>query len=425
MNVQHRRSLGRNRAALPLALCAFGICALPALASDWPQWRGPERNGVSKETGLLKEWPQGGPTLLWKVSGIGTGYGTPSVASGLLYGMGYRSGNEVAFALNAMTGAEVWVTRIAQANRRGKGYDEGSRCTPTVDGARVYLLGDSGDLVCLDSKSGKLIWQKDLVADFGGEVPGWGYTESPLIDGEKLIITPGGKSAIVALNKLTGAVVWHSSASGGANYSSAISADLGGVKQYIQFLSNGVVGIAAADGAALWKYAHPANGTANISTPIYRGGKVFAASAYNTGGGLADIQKSGAGYSATEVYFTRQMRNHHGGVVLVGDYLYGFDESNLTCIDFATGAVKWSNRSVGKGSVVYADGHLYAHSENGPVALIEANPVQYVEKGRFEQPDRSRAAAWAHPVVANGKLYIRDMDVLLCYDVKQKAAHAR
>jgi outer membrane protein assembly factor BamB len=290
-----------------------------------------------------------------------------------------------------------------------------------VDGDRVYTLGESGDLVCLQVSDGKLLWQKNLVRDFGGAVPRWGYSESPLIDGDRVIATPGGRTAtIVALNKRSGDVIWKAALDGGdqAQYASCIIADVDGQKQIIQFLEQGVVGVAAADGKFLWRYSNPANRTANCSTPIYHNKHVFAASGYNTGGGLAKLAQGPQGPTATEVYFTRRMQNHHGGMVLVGDYLYGFDGSNLTCLNFQTGEVAWADRSVGKGSVVYADGRIYARSERGPVALVEATASGYSEKGRFTPPDRSSEAAWAHPVVTGGRLYLRDQDVLHCYDVK-------
>jgi outer membrane protein assembly factor BamB len=414
--------ISNTRIALRCSIALAGLTAVAAVAQtpragDWPQWRGPDRTGVSRETGLLKSWPAGGPRLAWKAPGVGGGYGTVSIVGGRVYGMGYQGGNEAVWCLDAANGNGVWSSPIARANHRGKGYDEGSRCTPTVDGRRLYVLGDSGDLACLEAADGRIVWKKDLVTDFGGRVPGWGYTESPLVDGDRVIVTPGGRQAtLVALNKNTGDVVWKAVVpeGDGAGYSSAIAADVGGQRQYIQFLAGGVVGVSAADGRFIWRYNDPANGTANISTPIYRDGHVFAASGYGTGGGLAKL----TGSSAAQVYFTKRMQNHHGGMVLVGDHLYGFDESNLTCLEWATGNVKWFNRSVGKGSVTYADGHLYARGERGPVALVEANPAAYVEKGRFDQPERTGKAAWSHPVVSGGRLYLRDQDVLLCYDVK-------
>lgn len=410
---------------------AFGLCAVvtatAALAIDSPGFRGADRTGVSKETGLLKSWPQGGPRLVWKTENLGDGHATPSVAAGKIYGMGVRGGDEVVWALDEKTGKELWSTKIAERiSVPGRQGGDGSRSTPTVDGNRIYMIGVAGDLVCLDASSGKSVWQKNLVRDYGGEIPRWGYSESPLIDGEKLIATPGGSSAtIVALNKSTGAPIWSSKIDGGRlAYSSCIPAEFNGKRQYIQFLGPGVVGVDAATGAELWTWTRPACRTGiNCSTPIYRDGHVFASAAYGHGSTLGKLKATGSTISCEEVYFTRDLMSHHGGIVLVGDHVYGFsDPSALVCLDWKTGSVKWSDRSVGKGSVTVADGMIYARSEDGPVALVEATPTGYVEKGRFEQPDRSRAKAWPYPVVANGRLLIRDQGVLLCYDVRQAAA---
>ncbi len=410
------------------AVCSVGVlvAAASAYGIDWPQWRGPDRTGVSTETGLLKQWPAEGPKLLWRAEGCGDAHATPSVANGKIYGMGLRGEDEVVWARAVATGAEIWSTKIAGGTTlQGRQGGYGSRCTPTVDGNRMYVLGVAGELACLDT-SGKLLWKHNLVTEFGGSVPRWGYSESPLVDGANVVVAPGGSAAtIVAFNKVTGATAWKSALpeGDGAHYSSAISITVGGQRQIVEFLSGGVVGVSAADGKLLWRYSAPANPTANCPTPIFRNGHLFAASGYGTGGGLVKLASlPGGGIDAKEVYFTKDMINHHGGVVLVGDYLYGFDDRAraYTCIEFMTGKVMWANKSVDKGSVVYADGHLILRSEIGAVALIEATPTAYVEKGRFEQPDRSRARAWPHPVVANGRLYLRDMDSLLCYDIKVK-----
>ncbi len=296
-----------------------------------------------------------------------------------------------------------------------------------MDGAFVYALGVNGELACLNVKDGKEVWHKNLTDKaFGGSVQSWGYCESPLIDGDKLICTPGGNQAtLAALDKKTGETLWKARVPQGdrAQYASALATNIDGKRQYIQFLSGGVVGVAAADGAFLWRYNHPANGTANCSTPIVADHFVFAASGYGTGGGLADLSKvAGAGKEAQaqEVYFTKKMVNHHGGMVLVDGYLYGSNEGSVTCLELKTGTIKWNEGKPGKGSIAYADGRLYYRNEGGPVVLFEANPEKYVETGRFKQPDRSGANAWAHPVIANGKLYLRDQGMLLCYDVKQK-----
>jgi outer membrane protein assembly factor BamB len=372
----------------------------------------------------LKAWPAGGPQQVWKAGGLGGGYSTPSVAGGRIYGMGWRGEEEVVWCLDASNARGLWMKPVAQAYRRiGRQAHAGASCTPTVEGDRLYALGVGGDLVCLKAADGSPVWSKNLVRDFGGSVPSWGYSESPLVDGNVVVVTPGGSAAtLVALNKMSGEVAWRARVPEGdrAQYSSIIAADVNGQRHYVQFLSGGVVGVEAATGRYLWRYNSPANRTANCSTPIYFMNHVFAASGYGVGGGLARLVPAAEGIQAQEVWFTRYMKSHHGGVVLVDGHFYGFDESNLTCLDARTGQVTWADRSVGKGSVTFADGHLYARSERGPIALVEANPRQYVEKGRFDQPERSYEAAWAHPVVAGGKLYIRDQEVLFCYDVKAR-----
>lgn len=426
----------RTRTIIGTALTAIAATLVVAAAqnkrvsADWPQWRGPDRTGVSKETGLLKSWPADGPRLLWQVEALGYGISTPSIAGGRVYGMSLRGDDEVVWALNAADGKEVWCATIGKPNNNDPGRrGAGPRCTPTIDGDGLYALGVNGDFACLDLATGKPRWQKSLVRDFGGNMPGWGYSESPLIDGEKVVATPGGREAtMVALNKMTGDVVWKGPVPEGdrAGYASCIAAEVDGQRQYIQFTASGVVAVAAKDGKFLWRYNAPANRTANCSTPIYRDHMVFAASGYATGGGAVKLATSNEGVTATEAYFTKQMQNHHGGMVLIGDYLYGFDGSNLTCLEFKTGDVKWSNRSVGKGAVAFAEGLLYCRSESGPMALVEATPTGYVEKARFSppsdpnpHPDPDAKRTWPHPVVAGGRLYLRHMNLLLCYDIKQ------
>jgi len=404
------------------------LLAAPAWAGafDWPQWQGPDRNARSKQTGLLKEWPKDGPPLVWEAKKLGGGYSTPSVADGRVFGMSYRGKDEVVWALDEKTGGELWAARVADAARVG--YGEGSRCTPTVDGGLLYALGCGGDLVCLDVKDGKEVWRKNLKRDFGGQMmSGWGYSESPLVDGDRLLVTPGGKDAtVVALDKKTGALVWKCPVPGGdgAGYASMTVVQVAGNKEYVQFLGKGVVGVSA-DGLFLWRYDKCANGTANISTPVFADGQLFAASAYGRGGALL-TPPEGAG-KPNEVYFTKKMENHHGGMLLIDGALYGANGGNsggfLVCLDWKTGAVNWDERDrngVTKGSVAFADGRIYYRQEDGTVLLIEPSTKECLVRGRFKQPDRSRQNAWPHPVLANGKLYLRDQDVLLCYDVAEK-----
>lgn len=401
-----------------LSVAMLATLTATVSATDWPQFRGPERTGLSKETGLLKEWPTSGPALAWKMTGMGEGHTTISVAKGKIFGMGLVGEEERVWALDEKTGKQLWSVKIAgRIELQAKQGGNGSRATPTVEGDFLYTVGVAGDVLCMKVSDGSIVWRKHLVNDFGGRVPVWGYSESPLIDGEKLVVTPGGQSAMVALNKRTGETIWKSPLRNGASYSSALTAMVNGQKQYIQFLAEGVFGLSAADGKPIWNYTNPGGGQwrdINCSMPLYKDGLVFAATAYQKGGGLV---KPGEG-PAQEQYFLREMQNHHGGMVLVGDHIYGTGTNSLMCVEFKTGKIVWESRNPGKGSITYVDGMLYCRGERGTITLVEANPKEYVQKGQFEQPDRSRDPAWAYPVVANGKLYIHDQDALYCYDVK-------
>ncbi len=657
--------------AVLILLGASAFAASPE-SFDWPQWQGHERNGISKETGLLKEWPEDGPPLAWRIEGLGGGYSAPSIADGRIFGMSNRGQDEVVWALSEADGKELWVTRLGPAfAQRAPQGKEGPACTPTVDGRRLYVEGLGGNVACLQVEDGKILWQISMADSFGGSVPMWSYRESPLVDGEKVICTPGSTDAIlVALDKLTGSTLWKAqmpsdsagSAGGsggrgagpggrsagpggrgagagdpgaspgqrgaapggdsatavtgtkdpglfqgehwgmrafsckipngkyiaklyfaetyagitgpgqrvfsfnvqghevkdfdiwakaggprrayietvnvevtngefridftpkvenvainaieivpqaeteegaaspeatirikagrstpftdssgrvwkadegfeggsfggmtqipggfgrgrggfgggrggfggfgggrggfgggsgraGAAYASAIAIDFEGQRQYVQFTANSLVGVAASDGKFLWRYDRPANAMGiNCATPLFHDGLVFAASAYGSGGGAVKLSKDASGaVKAEEVYFTSRMQNHHGGMIVVDGCLYGASGGNeggfLTCIDFQNGEVLWRDREAPKGSLTMADGRLYLRSEQGPMLLIEPNREGLVQHGRFDQPDRSGSPAWTYPVVANGKLYIRDQDLLLCYDVKAK-----
>jgi outer membrane protein assembly factor BamB len=389
---------------------------------DWPSFDGRQRNNISKETGLLKSWPEGGPTLAWKFEGIGEGYSAVSVANGFVYTMGNVDKSETVTAINLDTGKLAWKKETAPASQLQMG--NGPRGTPTVDGANVYSLGGNGDLVCSSTKNGDRIWQVNILQEFEGGNITWGISESVLIDGEKLICTPGGrKGTIVAMNKNTGKLIWSCVAPGTprAGYSSAIVAEVDGVRQYIQYTHNKVMGVRAEDGTFLWSNDSSANGTANCSTPLFDQGKVFSASGYGKGGAMVELVSANGTTDAKLGYHTNKMESHHGGMVVLDGMVYGSsDPGVLRCLDLKTGDVKWENRSVGKGSLTAADGHIYLRSENGPLALVELTPDKYRETGRFDQPDRSDAAAWAHPVVSHGKLFLRDQNLLLVYDVKAK-----
>ncbi len=397
-------------------------------AHDWPQWQGPRRDARSTETGLLKHWPPQGPPIVWTAHHLGGGYSTPSIAAGRVFGMSFQGDDEVVWALDEQTGHPIWTTRIAAANRH-IGYGEGPRSTPTVDGEQLFALGVDGDLACLDAASGHPRWHRNLVRDFGGHMmSGWGYSESPLVDGDRLICTPGGRDAtLAALDKHTGEVVWKSQVPGGdgAAYASVVVSEACGVRQYVQLLGQGVVGVRAADGQFLWRYNRIANRTANIPTPIVRGDLVFCSTGYGAGSALLRLVKSDDGIRAEEVYFLpgRVLQNHHGGLVLVGDYLYGGHGHNAgapVCVEFKTGKVVWKkDRAPGGGSaaVLYADGELYFRYQDGRMVLVDATPKGYRERGRFSLPENSHMPSWPHPVIANGRLFIRDQDNLLCFDV--------
>ena len=395
---------------------------------DWPQWQGQHRSAISMEGGLLQQWPKNGPALAWKVGDLGGGDSTPSVAAGRIFGMSHQKDDEVVWALSEKDGSKLWLQRIGPAFQQEMSQSkEGPGSTPTVDGDRLYVIGMAGDVVCMNVGDGKIVWQRSLTKDFGGIVPKWSYRESPLVDYEKLIVTPGGADAtVVALNKLTGETIWSSKVPEDpkAAYASAIAIDLGGIRQYVQLTAKTLVGVSADDGKFLWKYDQPASNTGiSCSTPIYQDGVVFASSAYGNGGGLVRLKpEAGGGINAEEVYFTKKMQNHHGGMVVLDGYLYGANGGNgggfLVCLELLTGEVKWTEREVPKGSLAYADGRIYYRTEGGELLLIEPSPKEYRERGRFEQPERSAKPAWAHPVIANGKLYIRDHDLLFCYDVK-------
>jgi outer membrane protein assembly factor BamB len=407
-----------NRRTITLLAGAFLV--LPAGAADWPQWRGPERTGLSKETGLLKTWPDGGPKLLWKADDIGNGYSTPAIAGGRVYLLSNRGDDEFAVAFNAENGNQIWSVKIGKVGINMGPQYPGTRSTPTVDGDMLYCLSSDGDLVCLAEDQGGVKWRKSLRQDFGGEPGKWAYAESPLIDGDKLVCTPGGaKATLVALNKKTGEVIWKAAVPGGdkAAYASITVTQVDGIKQYVQFLQKGVVGVDASMGKFLWRYDKTAtNSPANIPTPVSHDGYVFTSTGKG-GSGLVKLTANNGEVSAKEVYYAKELGNALGGMVRVGDYLYGATNQAVLCVEFTTGKVKWQDRSVGKGATCYADGNLYVRGESGEVALVEATPAGYKEKGRFNQPKRSKSPAWPHPVIANGCLYLRDQGVLFCYAI--------
>ncbi len=404
------------RLATTLLLTTAFVSSLQA--TDWPTWRGPNRDGLSTETGLLKQWPAGGPTLAWKATAAGVGYSSLSVANGRIFTMGDGPDASFVRAYNEKDGKPLWVS--APVGKPGGSY-KGTRCTPTVDGDLVYALGQFGDFVCLQVKDGKEVWRKNLTTDFGGRFSGWQYTESPLVDGNKVLVTPGGKNgAIVALDKKSGSTIWQSKEfTDGAHYSSIVPVDYMGKRQYVQFTAESVASVDATSGSLLWRAPRKGQ-TAVIPTPIFSEGIVYVTSGYGVG---CNAFKVGGSASPEEMYANKVMVNHHGGVILKDGHLFGFsDGKGWVCQNLKTGELVWNDKGVGKGAIAYADGHFVIRSESGKgtTALIEASTKAYVEKGRFDQPDRAKENSWAHPVIANGRLYLRDQDVLLAYDVKGK-----
>jgi outer membrane protein assembly factor BamB len=416
-----------------LLVCILTLPLLPmiVIGADWPEWRGPQRTGICTETGLLKEWPKDGPKLLWdskKVNGgssVGTGFSSMSITQGKIFTMGDRKGEGDVFCMDAKTGKELWKTKI------GASGGDGPRCTPTVDGDRLYALTRHGNLACLKVADGSIVWAKELKKDYGGKMmSGWDYSESPLIDGDRLVCTPGGKDAVVvALNKMNGETIWKCQAptESGAGYASIVIANVGGRRQYITLLGPqlGLIGVDAATGKFLWNYKKIGNGTANIPTAIVKDDYVFTSTGYGTGAALLQLVPKSDGIDVKEVYFLNgnKLQNHHGGMVMIGDYIYGGHGHNQGfpfCLEWKTGKIVWGpERGPGGGSaaVLYADGNLYFRYESGTMALVEATTKGYNLKSSFKVPIGGNG--WPHPVIHEGKLYLRGADQVLCYDIKQ------
>jgi outer membrane protein assembly factor BamB len=427
----------RTRTMTALAAATLALSGV-VHGGDWPQWRGPKRDGHADEKGLLKAWPKEGPKLLWTYGDAGTGYTAPAVVGGKVYTMGCRKDDEFVICLDDK-GKELWATKIGPVfDWNANSFSRGPNSTPSVDGDLVFALGSGGILVCVDT-AGKVKWRKDLPKEMAGEVNpvgggipnfGWGYCWSPLVDGDRLIITPGGpKGLVAALNKTTGGEVWRSTKiPDQATYSSPIVADVAGVRQYIVLVQDGAVGIAAKDGTELWRFKRE-NPFSDIAcpTPVYHDGRVFI-TARGGPSHLLELKKDGDKFKATDTpdYVDKDLVNDNGGVYLVGDYLYGAHAAQgWRCIHFKSGKKTWTGRvplTIGPG--VYADGMLVCFTQDkGEVVLIEANPEKYTEKGRFKLPKEStqrkaNGKFWTHPVIADGKLYLRDQELIFCYEIK-------
>ncbi len=428
----------RIRLMFLLVVAWASIGMVTSQAADWPRWRGPDRTDVSKEAGLLKTWPKEGPKLLWTFRKAGAGYSGPAVVGPTLYSMGAQDKTEFLYALETQSLTKVWSAEVGPTFTDGHG--DGPRATPTVDGDHVYALGANGDLIAVRLSDGVVIWRKNLKNDFSGEMwSNWGYSESPLVDGGKLICTPGGAGGtLAACDKNTGDLLWRSKGwTDKAAYSSLVTTEIAGIRQYVQMTGESVAGIAADDGRLLWRCPRR-SATAPVPTPIVSDECVYATSGYRAGCLLLRLTGHGRDVTCAELYKNLNMVNHHGGVLLIGGYVYGYDDNKgLICQDWRTSEVVWKqkdyeslwdkehNRGVfGKMSLTCADGQLYCYGEDdGTVLLVEATPKGLKVNGRFSIPEHSRmkrnsGKIWTHPVVANGKLYLRDQELIFCYNVK-------
>lgn len=396
-------------------------------AASWPQWRGPAQNDISPDHGLLKEWPAKGPSKLWTYEDAGMGYSSFSIVDGTLYTLGTRGNDLYVIALNTTDGKEIWAQKAGMDEQKGysTGWGHGPRSTPTYSDGHLYVLGPQGSLDCLEATKGKVLWSKDLTKDFGGKAGGWGFSESPLVDGNRVIVAPGGETPIVALDKKSGDVIWKSSIAGAGNaeYATLVAAEIDGGRQYIKLFQSLLVGVNAETGSEIWRSTWARGKTAVIPTPIVDGNRVYITSGYGAGSKMVEVK----GGSATDVWDNTEMKNHHGGVIKIGDHLYGFsDGGGLICQSWATGEMVWNEKSqfLQKGAVHFADGMLYCLNESdGTVTLVEASPKGFNAKGQFklapQSPNRNpKGAVWTHPVVLNGKLYLRDQEFISCFDVK-------
>jgi outer membrane protein assembly factor BamB len=388
---------------------------------DWPQWRGKDRRDVSSETGLLQKWPEGGPTRIWLNDNAGLGYAGFSIANNRLFTMGLFADKEIGLCLDASTGEELW--RVEIGERYENNWGDGPRSTPTVDGDRVYFMAAAGRLSCFNINDQTKVWSV-LMGDFGGAVPVWGFSESPLVHGGQVVCTPGGEQgAIVALDKMTGEKLWQTvDVTDQAHYSSPIVLEKDGMTTYVQLLNSKVVGVDTANGNVRWQADFPGK-VAVIPTPVEVNGNIYVTSGYGSGSAMFAVN----GNSAKELWMTRSMSNHHGGVIFVDGFIYGHgDKDGFGCQDIETGEFRWADKKdMKKGAVTYADGRFYyINEQDGEVLLIKADPEGFEITGRFTlspqtEQRKPQGRIWVHPVVANGKLYLRDQEFIMCYDVKQ------
>jgi outer membrane protein assembly factor BamB len=394
-----------------------------ASAGEWTQWRGPGRMDHSPDKAILSSWPEGGPKQLWLSRDGGLGYAGFSVADDTLYTMGALSGGENVIALDAASGKTKWSVQLDNRIYPNQ-WGDGPRMTPTIDGDRLYALSASGVLGCLNRADGKVLWKADLVSDFGGKLQSWGYTESVLVDGPRVLCTPGGsKGTMAALDKMTGKLLWQSKdLTEEAQYSSPILIEHGGKKQVVQLVGKKVFGLSPEDGSPLWQGDFPGR-VAVIPTSIYHDGHVYVTAGYDVGARMFKL----GGDSPELVYESNKMVNHHGGVILVNGKLYGHsDKGGWTCQDFLTGEPVWQDKTLGKGCCAYVAGHLICVSEKeGNVVLVEASEAGWKEKGRFTlspqtEQRKPQGRIWVHPVIVDGRLFLRDQELIYCYDIKPR-----
>jgi outer membrane protein assembly factor BamB len=405
------------------ALLAFLLAAsfqekdVVAAPGHWPQFRGPDRDGVSGERDLLREWPAEGPPLLWKAAGLGEGIGCVSVAGGFLFAQGNEADKDVVKAFDGR-GRVLWAATLGPASGERSLMRYVTQRSPTVADGLLFVTTWQGMLSCLDASNGRILWRKEYARDFGARTPPWAFGDAPFVDGPRLLCAPGGANgSLAALNKSDGALVWRSAELKDILHAAVVPAVIDGFRQYIAFTYETVAGVSPEDGKVLWRIARPGR-TAVVTAPIVHDGVVFVSSGFGVGCNAFRVSRADGKFSVQEIYAGRQLENNHGGIVRRGDYLYGTDNASLKCVELKTGRIVWTDRSVGKGAVTLADDLLICRSERGPVALVEATPEGYRERGRFVQPDRTADFAHTHPVVAGGRLYLRDQNSLYCYDLR-------
>lgn len=443
---------------VPLLACLLAVCAS---AADWPQWRGPNRDGVSKETGLLKAWPKAGPKLLWKTDQAGGGLSGMAVVGGVVYTMGARGKatfgpkpkelvvggiEEYALAFDDK-GKELWATKIGLVHDwKGNQWSRGPNATPAVTGDHVVVQTSKGVVACL-TKKGELVWKKDLVADLGGAVMtlaggpeglGWGYTGSPLIDGDKVVVAVGGKKGLLAALELkSGKVEWQSKdVTDEAAYGSPAVGTIDGVKQYLYGSEKAMYSFAAKDGSLLWKRDHKGpTEDAPTPSPVVLGNRVYYNFGYEPHAALIEVSGKGGKWTTKDVWASETIGSRQGGTVIVDGHIYGFHENaRWMCQELETGKIVWgeSGRQLLKaGTVIAADGKLFVVEEDMRkpgqattyVSLLNASPDGMKVLSQFMLPGQSKtrkpsAKVWTHPSLSEGKLYVRDNELLYCYEVK-------